>query len=356
MNAASYQIGNSTIASNVFIRKIGLKPIVTPELNNEMIKQGLLLSPEFACFPFKALLGKVIEALKLKAKIILIPTPTNISACQSADFGYAQKFILKKYGFSFHIIPINSIDPRRIFNEIKKYNSKISFKQLTHASILFTQKLFLIEEIEEKYKLIFLSYNKKKAETFQKKWLKIIDEEDDFLKLRVIKNNFNIEFNNLKIINQNKLLKIGIIGDVYCINEKYLNNNLFERLYNYNIYADNGCKLSLFILNSKLNGFDIFLKNKAQKYLKHQIGGFSMHTIKQAITYSENKYDGIIHIYPFGCMPETVVRTILPKISKDYKIPMLHLPIDEQTGDAGFSTRIEAFVDLITLKKNKGEN
>ncbi|MFP4403638.1 MAG: acyl-CoA dehydratase activase-related protein [Nanoarchaeota archaeon] len=351
MKTACYQIGNSSIASNAFIRSLNLKPIITPKLNNEMVKQGLILSPEFACFPFKTLLGKLIEALKKGAKLIFIPTPQKISACQSADFGSAQQFILKKYGHKFNIIPINNLNPRNLFNEIKKYNKSITFKQLTNAIILFTQKLYLLEDIQEKYKLIYLSYNKKKAESFQKKWFLKIEKTDNFLNLRKIKINFNDEFNKLKIKEINNFIKIGIIGDVYCINEKYLNNNLFERLYNNKIYADNGCKLSMFIIPNKINKLDYFLNKKTEKYLNHPIGGFSKHSIKQAILYSEKNYDGIIHIYPFGCMPETVVRTILPKLSKDYKIPLLHLPIDEQTGDAGFNTRIEAFIDLIALKK-----
>ena len=47
------------------------------------------------------------------------------------------------------------------------------------------------------------------------------------------------------------------------------------------------------------------------------------------------------------CMPEIVSRSILPQIERDYSIPILYLIVDEQTGEAGFQTRLEAFVDYI---------
>jgi len=92
---------------------------------------------------------------------------------------------------------------------------------------------------------------------------------------------------------------------------------------------------------------------KSKKYLRHDIGGLATMTIAHAIKYAEEGYDGLIQIYPFTCMPETVVRSIIPKVGKDYNIPILYLPIDEQTGDAGFATRIDAFIDLLKMRKEK---
>ena len=52
-------------------------------------------------------------------------------------------------------------------------------------------------------------------------------------------------------------------------------------------------------------------------------------------------------------MPEIVAQNILPKVSKNEDIPILSLVLDEQTGKAGYLTRIEAFIDLIKRKKMK---
>ena len=52
-------------------------------------------------------------------------------------------------------------------------------------------------------------------------------------------------------------------------------------------------------------------------------------------------------------MPEIVAQNILPKVSKEEDIPVMSLVLDEQTGKAGYITRIEAFIDLIKRKANK---
>jgi len=47
-----------------------------------------------------------------------------------------------------------------------------------------------------------------------------------------------------------------------------------------------------------------------------------------------------------------VARTILTSVSREHNIPVLTFFLDEQTGKAGMSTRLEAFVDLLNRKKN----
>ena len=61
----------------------------------------------------------------------------------------------------------------------------------------------------------------------------------------------------------------------------------------------------------------------------------------------------MVHLYPFTCMPEIISRSILPQISKEYDMPVLSLVVDEQTGEAGFQTRLEAFIDLLYRKREK---
>jgi len=54
-------------------------------------------------------------------------------------------------------------------------------------------------------------------------------------------------------------------------------------------------------------------------------------------------------------MPEIVAESILPDISKDYGIHSLTLIMDENTGEAGMVTRLEAFTDLLARKKETKE-
>jgi predicted nucleotide-binding protein (sugar kinase/HSP70/actin superfamily) len=50
-------------------------------------------------------------------------------------------------------------------------------------------------------------------------------------------------------------------------------------------------------------------------------------------------------------MPEIVAETINKKVSEDLNFPVLTLIYDEQTGEEGLITRLEAFVDLLKMKR-----
>jgi len=51
-------------------------------------------------------------------------------------------------------------------------------------------------------------------------------------------------------------------------------------------------------------------------------------------------------------MPEIITRAIAPEISMKHDMPFLSLVVDEHTGEAGFQTRLEAFVDWLQRKKD----
>jgi predicted nucleotide-binding protein (sugar kinase/HSP70/actin superfamily) len=52
-------------------------------------------------------------------------------------------------------------------------------------------------------------------------------------------------------------------------------------------------------------------------------------------------------------MPEIITRAIAPQLSKENDMPFLSLVVDEHTGEAGFQTRIEAFIDLLRRRKRE---
>ena len=91
----------------------------------------------------------------------------------------------------------------------------------------------------------------------------------------------------------------------------------------------------------------------AKPYLMRDIGGDSLECVSDVLYAQEKGKDGIIHISPFTCMPEIMSQNIFPKMREDVDIPILALIMDEQTGKAGYITRIEAFVDLMRRKKMK---
>ena len=65
----------------------------------------------------------------------------------------------------------------------------------------------------------------------------------------------------------------------------------------------------------------------------------------------DKKVDGIIALSAFGCGPDSLMVDEIAYHCKERNMPLIHLTIDEHTGEAGFVTRIEAFVDMLMRKK-----
>lgn len=64
----------------------------------------------------------------------------------------------------------------------------------------------------------------------------------------------------------------------------------------------------------------------------------------------DNKIDGIIALNAFGCGPDSLMVERISRRAKQFSKPVLHLTVDEQTGEAGFITRLEAFVDMLSVR------
>ena len=81
---------------------------------------------------------------------------------------------------------------------------------------------------------------------------------------------------------------------------------------------------------------------------EYEITGAAAHYIQ------DRKIDGIITINAFGCGPDSMMLERIARYSRKMNKPILHLSIDEHTGEAGFVTRIEAFIDMLYRKKRTG--
>jgi predicted nucleotide-binding protein (sugar kinase/HSP70/actin superfamily) len=354
MKFAIFQVGDSAIATDAFARKVGIDVLTMPHPNKETISQGVSYAPDSTCFPFKVVLGTLMQALDKGAEVFILPKPKSVQACQSADFGIAQKYILEKTGRKFEIILLDSLKPNELLKKFQKYNPGLTSKKIAEGLLVVLQKFSLMDSLDKFYHGIYIATNKKTAQNFKARWLRVIDRTDSMVELFMLSSKIADDHKKYPAVDMDQVLKIAVIGDIYTLNEDVINNNIFERLSDLGVYSEKAISLKAFSgITLSLDPEDIVLTKRAREYMRHNVGAFAQDTIKNAIRYAEKGFHGLIHIYPFSCMPEITVRNILPKVSSDYDIPILYLPIDEQTGDAGFTTRVEAFVDLIQIRKKK---
>ena len=92
----------------------------------------------------------------------------------------------------------------------------------------------------------------------------------------------------------------------------------------------------------------------AKPYLESEVGGHARDSVAHTINCAQAGFDAMVHVCPTGCMPEVSIRPILRRVSEDMDIPVLQLSFDEHTSALGVVTRVEAFLDILWSRRQRG--
>lgn len=355
------RMGRIDIPLKALLLNLGAKIVIPPANSNEALEIGVKNSIEGICLPYKLNLANYIMALENGANTLMMFQAPG--SCRLGNYTRMAQKTLKKMGYKFDMV---------IFD---MYKSKM--KQTLHAFWHVTRctnpwkyykafslgfnKFFAIDTAEKMlFKIRPRELNKGDAERCYNKWLKITDETNFVWACKMLKHKIIKDFNKIPIDKNKKCPVIYLIGEFFVLLDPFSNQNIEKEL------GEMGCEVQRQIMFSDWLEHvlkpSLFYKKEshrersvryAKDYMKRAIGGECIETIGDTVYAAKHGVDGVIHISPFSCMPEIVAQNILPKLSKNENIPVLSLILDEQTGRAGYITRIEAFVDLVKRKKMK---
>lgn len=154
------------------------------------------------------------------------------------------------------------------------------------------------------------------------------------------------------------VLKVGIVGEIYTVIEDFSNFDIGKKLNKMGVEVHKSLSTGdwiteMLFYRSLGMSKEIDIWKAAEPYIKVCIGGHGRETVGNTVLYAEKDYDGVIQVMPFTCMPEIVSMSIMPSIQIEKDISILTLIIDEMTGEAGYLTRLEAFIDLLRNRKEK---
>jgi predicted nucleotide-binding protein (sugar kinase/HSP70/actin superfamily) len=337
--------GNYTIAFKTLFEQLGLEVIPPEKTTSETIAEGVKIAPEMYCFPLKVTLGNVIPNFKKGANTVFMVQ--NIGgSCRQRYYGVIQEKVLKDAGHDINFLDFRAT-PRDIYKKIKEV-SGVSFWQILRAFRFSLKKLRLIEKIEKKAQFYRPREITKGAtdKTLQESFLKIenLKKERDFPKLReeIFKS-----FSGIKIEKDKKLPKVALVGEIYTVCDPAINFDLESKLGKEGIEVYREMDLTYHVKKLLFPWKDWMIQRKINPYLQSTVGGHGRDAIYEMLHYVKEDFDGIIHLLPFGCMPEVTIRPILEKIHLESGIPFLSLSLDEQVAEAGINTRLEAFMDVV---------
>lgn len=135
---------------------------------------------------------------------------------------------------------------------------------------------------------------------------------------------------------------IGVIGHPYNVYDRYISMDLLGKLSRYGVEV----RTVEMVDEAGINA-------QASKLAKPMFWNYGRLAYGAALHMAEaGEVDGFICISSFGCGIDSFVHDLIERsIRKKFGIPLITMTIDEHTGEAGFDTRLEAFVDMLQWRR-----
>ncbi len=355
-------MGSISIAWAAALRKVGVEPYIPPYTNKKTLSLGTKNSPEAICLPYKLILGNFIEAIEGGADYVAMITSPGI--CRLGEYGQNIHKTLQDMGYSANYIELSLYDGiKGLYNFLKELTQKNDPILFMRAINIGIRKVFVVDDLDSA-----LSYYRAReitpgtAEKNYKKALKLIDKVNSTHELKKAYHKALAEIEKTPIDPKREVLNVDITGEIYLVNDDFSNQNIERELGRMGVQTRRSLTVSSFLKDAIIP--KAFRKGEthlqraerlAKPYLMRDIGGDALECVSDVAYANEQHKDGIIHISPFTCMPEIMSQNIFPAMRKDCEVPILTLIMDEQTGRAGYITRLEAFVDLMRRKQRKAK-
>ena len=354
----SFPYMGTTIVYGKLLELLGHQVVMPEQPTRKTVELGVKYSPEFACFPFKVIMGTYLETLEKGVDIFV--TSGGQGPCRAGFYGELHRKIIQNLGYDIDFIVLDPPwrDYEKFFKQILTLKGETSWPEVIRVVRTVYQMSTSVDKIEKLITTVRAYASDRTA--LNRSWRDILAAysqiKDTRGVARVEKEALReIERYNIKLPPEEERIRIGIVGEIYVVMEPSINGNIEEILNSLGAEVERSLYLSTYIDET------IFpwvgrkekkkLNQKAGGYIDLNIGGHARLSVGQIVDFKDRGFDGIIHLKPFACLPELISESMLEKLSVDLDMPILSLSIDEQTAEANIMTRLDAFVDFIKYGK-----
>jgi len=286
-----------------FFEELGARVIVSGESNLKILDKGAELCVDEACLALKLFYGHTAD-IKNKVDYLFIPRLTSISKGE---------YICPKIGglpdLVRHTIPGV---PKLISPEI---NLRKSYRQLIPA-VLEAGRYFTGDD-----RKIMTAYRK-------------------------AANMWREDTKHSLIIPpaESPSLNIAVIGHSYNVHDRIISMNTLEKLKSSGASVYTCEMLPEELINNECGS----LSKKIFWHYGRKTVGSCLYLSKQI------EIDGIIFLMTYGCGVDSFMADYAErKIRRQSSVPFMLINLDEHTGEAGLNTRLEAFTDMVGMRKSE---
>ncbi|HHU69074.1 MAG TPA: hypothetical protein GXZ31_02090 [Thermoanaerobacterales bacterium] len=304
-----------------FFEELGCSVILSEKTSKEIMNRGIEVTVDDVCLPIKIYHGHIRNLLMKDLDYIFIPRIVSI---------YKKEYICPKFSGLPDMIRCNINELPTIISPIIDWSK--SRRELTKVIFtvgsIFTSNPYKIWSAYKKginqlkiYKLLL------KQGFMPEDAINILVNKKDLL---------TPDFNKGKYT-------VLLLGHSYNIYDNFINMNIVQKLRKMECNVITPEQLPTEKIEKEVEK----LPKKIFWSMSKKLVGNYLHYIKTS------EIQGIIYLVSFGCGPDSLIGELVWKwANKNGQLPFMFVTLDEHTGETGFNTRLEAFVDMIERRVN----
>lgn len=346
-------MGTLTPVIETLLEDLGHEPVTPHRPTRQTLALGAKYAPEFACIPFKIVLGTYLEGLARGANALI--SGGGYGPCRAGLYGELHGRILQDLGYNPEIIflwpPLKK--PLDFLRKIGRLKGRRSWTYLAKSVRKAWAKLAALDELE-----LLIQHARPRelsrgaASRAFERGLGYLSRARTWAEIAEAGSAALDEVKKIEVDQTFQPLRVGVIGEIYVQLESFANFYVEETLGHMGVDVRRSIYLTSYTRHDVFSTRgDMGSRSLAMPYLAQKVGGHGQNSVGDVIRYARMGYNGVVQLAPFSCIPEIVAKSLMPHLSREYRIPILTLFIDEQTGPTGVQTRLEAFVDLMEQRR-----
>jgi predicted nucleotide-binding protein (sugar kinase/HSP70/actin superfamily) len=308
-----------------FFESLGHEVVLSPITNPQIINAGVRISVPEICVPIKIMNGHLQYLLQIGVDYVFVPRMVSIRPGQF----FCPKFMglpdMMRFG-------VPGAAAKLLYPDISAPNEDIS--DAKHYLPLAEQLGNTTQEIRQAAKTAGETWRRFRAYCLQGIDAKTAADCAMREVPPIVPDYTGLD------------LHLGLLGYVYNVYDDFLSMDVLHKLRSLGVRVSTFEMLPERVITENLQHLD-----------KTVFWTFSDKLLGAGYAFYRNpEIDGLIHLTAFGCGPDSMLGKMLDLDSNRYNKPFMTLRVDEHTGESHLQTRVEAFVDMLRLKKRQGQS
>ncbi len=356
-------IGRLGLALETVFSGAGVSCVGPLPVTRQTVELGRELAPEFICHPMTVTIGQMRQCLDGGANTLVMVAGKG--RCRLGWYAEIQELLLKKAGYDFTMVSIDSPFPlksnyRSFVHSVSRIFGGCSARDIWNSALLAYYKSLRLEQGERLlYKLRAVEEQRGAADKLYTRFVDGVGRSKTLSALDRCRREFQQECRSLDQVEGIKPIKVRLVGEIYAVFENYVNNNLARTLGSLEgvrVEIDQEITVMNWLYYNVLRHPLAVLRHQkiaaaARPYLADLVGGHGLDSIGLTALAPREGVEGVVHLWPFTCMPEIIAQSILTRVVRESRLPLLTIIVNEQTGEAGINTRLESFAHILQERR-----